>query len=180
MGDTMPVSTSAAMSPLRLTEVLVGGLPHDVGVPGGPERYVVPIVLSRRVTDAEKSRIEGRAVRDELAAAGYRDIRLAVADRRLIVTDTNLRELASGLGYRLTRIIDDAVQQVRDEDDARDRRARDARERETARLHLLTSQAGLIDFQAFPTASVAAEDEGERWDDDGGTPRRRSRRERDD
>lgn len=165
-------SASAAMSPLRLTEVLVGGLPPDVGVPGGPDRYTVPIVLSRRVTGAEKSRIEGRAVREELDAAGYRHIRLAVVDRRLMVTETTLRELAAGLGYHLTRVIDDAVQQIHDEDDARDRRARDAQTREANRLQSLTSQAALIDFQAAPRVNPAAQDEGERWDDDGGTPGR--------
>jgi hypothetical protein len=103
-------------------------LPHELGTDHAPERYTVAAVFSRQVAPDERVLIEGPDARTTLAASGYPDVTLKVADRRLEISGTNLAMLAGGLATVIAEVLRDAEQQVAA---ARERRD-DQRERWTA------------------------------------------------
>ncbi|WP_314216138.1 hypothetical protein [Pseudarthrobacter equi] len=99
---TSPVRTDAA---LTLSGVLASALPHDLHTAQGPTRYTVPAVFSRRPQPREIDLLRGSGVRQELADAGYSHIDLSVSDRRLLIGNTNLAELKSGLAHLVGNIL---------------------------------------------------------------------------
>ena len=99
---TSPVRADAA---LTLSGVLASALPHDLHTAQGPTRYTVPAVFSRRPQPREIDLLCGGGVRQELADAGYSHIDLSVSDRRLLIGNTNLAELKSGLAHLVGNIL---------------------------------------------------------------------------
>lgn len=99
---TSPVRADAA---LTLSGVLASALPHDLHTAQGPTRYTVPAVFSRRPQPREIDLLRGSGVRQELADAGYSHIDLSVSDRRLLIGNTNLAELKSGLAHLVGNIL---------------------------------------------------------------------------
>lgn len=83
---------------LGLSSVLVTSLPPTLLTKDEPERYQVEAVFTRRPTQDEIAAIQHPDSRQVLAEAGYNDIQLSVADRRLKINDTSLQELRDGLG----------------------------------------------------------------------------------
>lgn len=100
--QTSPVRADAA---LTLSGVLASALPHDLHTAQGPTRYTVPAVFSRRPQPREIDLLRGSGVRQELADAGYSHIDLSVSDRRLLIGNTNLVELKSGLAHLVGEIL---------------------------------------------------------------------------
>jgi len=82
---------------LTVLGILDTALPAELGTDRAPERYTVAAVFSRRVSSDEQKAIEAPAFRDELASQGFPDVTLAVSDRRLLIGNTNLAMLESGL-----------------------------------------------------------------------------------
>lgn len=109
---TVAVTVSRTDDPraLRLLSVLASGLPVELGTPAEPARYTVPAVFSRQVSVAERALIEDPATarRLEQSAGVGPGLALAVSDRRLLIMNTTLAELAGGLaaaiGAMLTRM----------------------------------------------------------------------------
>jgi hypothetical protein len=100
--QNLPTSTESA---LTLSGVLASALPHDLGTAQGPSRYTVPAVFSRRPQPREVDLLHGTSTSRRLADAGYSDVEIRVSDRRLLITNTNLADLKSGLAHLLGMIL---------------------------------------------------------------------------
>jgi hypothetical protein len=116
VGETAAPAASPADAPheaaLRLRGVLDTALPRELGTPEAPDTYTVAAVFSRRVSPEEQALIEDPTVRDLLAAHGYPGVGLAVDDRRLLITRTNLAELENGLAGELADVLRGIDQQI--------------------------------------------------------------------
>lgn len=108
-------SAVRADSALTLSGVLASALPHDLGTAQGPTRYTVPAVFSRRPLPRETDLLHGEGTKRRLAEAGYSDVDIHVSDRRLLVTNTNLADLKSGLAHLLGSILRDISAQAAQE-----------------------------------------------------------------
>jgi hypothetical protein len=97
---------------LRLRGVLDTALPRELGTPEAPDTYTVAAVFSRRVSPEEQALIEDPTVRDALTAHGYPGVGLAVDDRRLLITRTNLAELENGLAGELADVLRGIDEQI--------------------------------------------------------------------
>ena len=110
--DTNPTpgtDSPSTSGPLRLVSILVSGLPAELGTADEPPRYTVPAVFSRQVTAEERARIEAPATASALSAHGDRDLALEVSDRRLLIKNTTLAQLAGGLAAALGAALRDIV-----------------------------------------------------------------------
>lgn len=110
--QNFPTSTE---SPLTLSGVLASALPHDLGTAQGPSCYTVPAVFSRRPQPREVDLLHGTNTSRRLADAGYSDVEIRVSDRRLLITNTNLTDLKSGLAHLLGMILSDVSSQASQE-----------------------------------------------------------------
>ncbi|WP_457948717.1 hypothetical protein ACTAQI_00225 [Pseudarthrobacter sp. alpha12b] len=108
-------SAVRADSALTLSGVLASALPHDLGTAQGPTRYTVPAVFSRRPQPREIDLLHGAGTKRRLAEAGYGDVDVHVSDRRLLITNTNLADLKSGLAHLLGVILHDISAQAAQE-----------------------------------------------------------------
>lgn len=139
-------SSSTTLEPLTISHILTSALPTELGTESSPERYTVQCVLSRRVESAELTMLQGPEVSDRLLADGYGSPSLTVSDRRLLVHETNLDELGSGLAASLAaalRYVTATVVAVRE------RKAESMAElqsREKARAEGVRATASAIDF----------------------------------
>jgi hypothetical protein len=95
----------ATAGPFALDHVLESSLPDLLGTVDAPDRYVVTAIFTRRPDPAELDLLNAPAVHEQLAAAGYPDVRITAADRRLYISDTNLHELEVGLARTLGVIL---------------------------------------------------------------------------
>lgn len=95
--DTQTRTSGADAATLGLGSVLVGSLPAELMTDDAPDRYTVEAVFTRRPEKDEVREILGTGTRDHLANAGYPTVELTVADRRLVIENTNLEELRDGL-----------------------------------------------------------------------------------
>lgn len=100
------------IGPFALDHVLESALPDLLGTVDAPERYIVTAIFSRRPDPAELALLSAPAVHEQLAAAGYPDVTLTAADRRLHISDTNLHELEVGLARTLGAILARIGEQV--------------------------------------------------------------------
>lgn len=103
---------AARYSTLTLSGVLAAALPHDLGTARGPASYTVPAVFSRRPEPRELDLLHHEDVGRRLADAGYSDVSLRVSDRRLLITNTNLQDLKSGLAHLIGTILADISRQA--------------------------------------------------------------------
>ncbi|MCF4119911.1 hypothetical protein L1785_02860 [Antribacter sp. KLBMP9083] len=90
---------------LHLRGVLDTALPPELGTTKAPDRYTVAAVFNRRVLPQEQALIEQPSVSRLLADRGYEGIQLAVADRRLLIENTNLAMLESGLAGEIAAVL---------------------------------------------------------------------------
>ncbi|MDR6436746.1 hypothetical protein J2790_001867 [Paenarthrobacter nicotinovorans] len=105
----LPVRSEAA---LTLSGVLASALPHDLGTSQGPSRYTVPAVFSRRPQPREIDLMHGPDTSHRLAEAGYGDVGIRVSDRRLLISNTNLAELKTGLAHLVGPILSEVSAQA--------------------------------------------------------------------
>ncbi len=140
----MNTSTPDAAATLR--EVLVGELPATLGTPPAPVCYDVAIVLSRRISREEKVLVESTETEQALAREGFPDARLSVVDRRLLIANTSLEELANGLSRVIATIVRDACHAVETVRREREQRVTDDAARETTRSDAVTVLARSIDL----------------------------------
>lgn len=106
MDATTPSSSEAPEDVvLSLRGVLDTALPSELGTEHAPELYTVAAVFNRRVLPQEQALIEAPSVRRSLADRGYPDIQLTVADRRLLIANTNLAMLESGLAGEIAAVL---------------------------------------------------------------------------
>jgi len=120
---------------LTLEGVLASALPDGIGTDGGPARYTIPAVFSRRPFPRELELIKDFGIAGRLAEAGYPGVELEVSDRRLLILNTNLDELKSGLASLVGGVLRELSEQTlrerhaeEDELDALGRREESRRE----------------------------------------------------
>lgn len=141
------VPSSSPEEPLRLTSVLASGLPVELGTPNAPDRYTVPVVFSRQVTQEERERIEDPAVARQLGEHAGAALELEVSDRRLLVKNTNLRELGGGLSAALAAMLRELDVQLEAEQSARDDEAHRRELKERERAAAVAQEAAAIRFE---------------------------------
>ena len=143
----MSTADVSAQEPLRLTSVLVSGLPAELGTAAAPDCYTVPVVFSRQVTPVERDRIEDPELAHRLSENRGAEIELVVSDRRLLVRNTSLAELRDGLAAALSAALRELDVQLDAEQAARDDAAsrRDLEEHE--RADAIAREAAQIQFE---------------------------------
>lgn len=138
---------------LRLVSVLASGLPTELGTGTAPAVYTVPAVFSRQVTHEERLRIEDPATARLLVERTGADpaLALVVEDRRLLIQNTTLTQLESGLAVALGKMLASLGEQLHSEQEHRAAEADARQAAEVARFDLVSRQAARIRFDA-PTA----------------------------
>ncbi|MFC4242688.1 hypothetical protein ACFOYW_04820 [Gryllotalpicola reticulitermitis] len=103
---------SSTMSPsagsgtaLGLSHILTSLLPATVHTTGGPQRYTVNAVFTRRPSAGETQGLNGAEARAWLDRAGFPTVTTKVSDRRLEIANTSLEELQAGLGSVLASLL---------------------------------------------------------------------------
>jgi hypothetical protein len=145
----MTHSTSSPDSPpvdLAVHGVLAEALPLDLGELRGPAKYTVTSVFTRRPLAEEISLIQGPATHERLSAAGYPDVALRVADRRLEIGSTSLDELKGGLAALIADTLYRIGVTVADGQATRDATAKKAGDRELARASAVRASAAGVSF----------------------------------
>jgi hypothetical protein len=134
--------------PFAVDHVLVSELPATLGTVDAPERYVVTAVFKRRPRSAELELLDDPEVHRQLVEAGYPDVTLTAADRRLLIGNTNLHELESGLARVIALILERIGAQAEDRHDELADERDTLAEREAARAASVAIAAGRIRFEA--------------------------------
>lgn len=141
------VMSSPVDQEFGVSHILVNELPADLGTPNAPARYDVAAVFTRRPDPHELEMLEQPGVGERLAEAGYADVRLRVADRRLIIERTSLDELAGGLAELIGQILADIGEQAAAEKVSRDETAAEQVRVETSRAAAVVAAAERINFR---------------------------------
>ncbi|WP_022889321.1 hypothetical protein [Agromyces italicus] len=136
----------STLGPFAIDHVLASELPASLGTPGAPERYVVTAVFSRRPDPLELEMLAAAGLTEQLAADGYPGITLMAADRRLLIGNTNLLELESGLAQRIGEILADIGTQVASRRRSRDLERVRLAEKESDRAAAIVKLANRISF----------------------------------
>lgn len=139
--------TPDANEEFGVSHILVNELPADLGTPDAAARYDVAAVFTRRPDPRELKLLEQPAVHARLVEAGYPDVGLRVADRRLIIERTNLEELADGLAELIGQILAEIGAQAAAEKVRRDETAAEQVRVETSRAAAVVAAAARIDFR---------------------------------
>lgn len=148
MSVTVPASNGAPHeTALRLRGVLDTALPRELGTDAAPDRYTVTAVFSRRVAPQEQALIENLSVRHHLADVGYPGVELTVADRRLLISNTNLAELERGLAQELAELLRRIDEQIVTERDRRAAEVDEWRVAEVRRAAAVKVEADRIRFE---------------------------------
>jgi hypothetical protein len=147
-GDDMRLDGVDRMviGPFGLDHVLASDLPDSLGTVGAPDHYVVTAIFSRRPDPLELELLGEAGVHEELVAAGYPRVTLTAADRRLLIGDTNLHELESGLARTIAVILATIGERVAERRAVRDGERDELRQREADRASIVATAAARISF----------------------------------
>ncbi|WP_334173295.1 hypothetical protein [Sinomonas sp.] len=129
-----------------MTAVVLGALPSDTLTPEGPERYTVTAALSRRPDPLEVESIHDPATQRRLEEAGFGQAGLLIADRRLLISGTNLQELRNGLASVVGTIVRAASLKAMAQKELARQAMADLSEAEHERLLRVAEAAAAIDF----------------------------------
>lgn len=138
-------------APFAVDHILIDRLPSSLGTIEAPEHYTVMAVFTRRPLPQEIDLLKEPSVEERLVTAGYPRVSLSAADRRLIITDTNLRELKQGLAGTIGHILDEIGRRVATTRSAQAKNAAELATRAAERASHVIEQASGIDFS--PRAS---------------------------
>lgn len=134
--------------PLRVTGVVLSALPPDTLTSEGPPRYTVTASLSRRPDPLEIDAIQDPAVQRRLEEAGFAQAGLRIADRRLLISGTNLQELRNGLAAVVGGIVRTATMAALAQKELALQARIDLSKAEHERLLRVAEEAAAIDFGA--------------------------------
>ncbi|MFK4789465.1 hypothetical protein [Microbacterium sp. ZW T5_56] len=168
--DTQTRTSGVVTATLGLGSVLVASLPVALMTDHSPARYSVEVVFSRRPEHDEVKGLLGARTLEVLTDAGYPEVRLAVADRRLIISNTTLEELRDGLAGILAGRVDEIsseIQAVRSQAAAH---WREAAVVEESRVAAVTALAGSVTFRSghHEPGREADAAQSESWANEGG------------
>ncbi len=136
----------AVVGPLAVDHVLAGELPATLGTVDAPAKYLVTAILTRRPDPLELQLLEAPAVREQLAAAGYPGTTLAASDRRLLIGNTDLHELETGLARLIGTILVNIAASAGAQREPREGERIEASEREASRAEAVIHAAKRISF----------------------------------
>jgi hypothetical protein len=143
-----PSDLSGPTDPLRVTGVVLSALPSDTLTPDGPQRYTVTASLSRRPDPLEVEFIHDEATQRRLEEAGFGEASLRLADRRLLISGTNLQELRNGLAPVVGTIVRAATMKALAQKELALQARADLDEAERERILRVAEAAAEIDFGA--------------------------------
>lgn len=177
--DTHTRTSDAHSATLGLGSVLLASLPAALMTEAAPDRYTVEAVFTRRPEKDEVAEILGTRTRDDLGSAGFPTVELAVADRRLVIANTNLEELRDGLAAVIADRLAAISTKIHEKQDAAAIRFEEAAMREHTRTAAVTALAESITFLRAGSAArprpdataAAASNEDEQiagWSSEGG------------
>jgi hypothetical protein len=132
---------------LALTSIVAKSLPPTLGTPEGPDRYTVPALFTRRPSAKEVAVIEGDSTRQELAVAGYDQVRLIVGDHRLDIVGTNIKELKDGLATLIATMLHEASISLAAQEATRIADLKSLNDREQKRADFVSASAAQVTFQ---------------------------------
>jgi hypothetical protein len=136
----------ATLGPFALDHVLDTELPDSLGTVDAPDRYVVTAIFTRRPDPLELELLAAPEVREQLAAAGYPDVTLTAADRRLLIAETNLHELEAGLARTIGVILAAIGDRVAQRRAVREEEQEELSQREATRAASVVMAARRISF----------------------------------
>ncbi|MCD2497019.1 hypothetical protein [Microbacterium nymphoidis] len=169
--DTQTRTSGVDTATLGLGSVLVGSLPAALMTDHAPARYSVEAVFTRRPEHNEVKGLLGARTLEVLAEGGYSDVRLAVADRRLIISNTTLEDLRDGLASVLATRIAEISSEIQTERSLVLARRREAAVVEESRVAAVTALAESVTFGAAHVAAPARQEDAaqsESWATEGG------------
>lgn len=137
---------STALEPLGISHILASALPAELGTESSPGRYTVQCVLSRHVEPAELKMLLSEEIAARLSGDGFPVPTLTVSDRRLLVHDTNLEELDSGLARSIASALRHVTATVVAAMERRAETLAELQTRENARAEGVRATAKAIDF----------------------------------
>ncbi|GAA1104193.1 hypothetical protein [Nocardiopsis composta] len=146
MTSTRASRTPPPLESLKVRTILVSALPQELGTADAPERYTVPCVLSRQVEPAEITLIQGPDVEARLRTAGFAAPTLTISDRRLLVHDTNLHELAAGLAGCIASALRHVSETIALDRARRAQTLAELGDREASRIGRVRGLAEAVDF----------------------------------
>ncbi|WP_438853871.1 hypothetical protein [Agromyces sp. M3QZ16-3] len=139
-------SGPGAFEPFAVDHILVTELPSSLGTVDAPERYTVTAVFTRRPLPQELELLGAQSVDARLTEAGYPRVALRAADRRLLISNTNLNELQHGLAREIGRILDEIGHTVSATRSAQARDAAELASRAAERASRVLAEAERVDF----------------------------------
>ena len=137
---------SDRVAPFAVDHILIDQLPQSLGTLEAPEQYTVMALFTRRPLPQEIVLLKELSVEERLVTAGYPRVSLTVADRRLIITNTNLHELKQGLARTIGQILDDIGKRVATTRSAQAKDAAELATRAAERASHVIDEASGIDF----------------------------------
>lgn len=152
MTDLDAGNGATGIGPFAVDHVLVSELPTSIGTIDAPERYTVAAVFRRRPDPVELAMLAAPAVVEQLTAAGYPEVTLSIADRRLLIGNTDLHELEAGLAHVVGRILADIGEQAAANRVMRVEALAERSQREADRAAAVVTAAKRISFA--PTSSM--------------------------
>ena len=168
--DTQTRTSGVVTATLGLGSVLVGSLPAALMTDHSPARYSVEVVFSRRPEHDEVTGLLGTRTLEVLTDAGYPEVRLAVADRRLIISNTTLEELRDGLAGILADRLAEISSGIQDLRAVAAAHWHEAAVIEESRVAAVTVLAESVTFLPSDPDVVDLDDRAqlENWADEGG------------
>lgn len=145
-------SASESFEPFAVDHILVNDLPSTLGTLDAPERYTVTAVFTRRPLPQELDLLAASDVDDRLTEAGYPDVRLRTADRRLLIENTNLHELSHGLAPLIGSVLDEIGSRVATTRSAQAKDAAEFASRAADRASQVLTEVAKVDFSPKRTS----------------------------
>ncbi|WP_433673622.1 hypothetical protein [Microbacterium gorillae] len=168
--DMQTRTSGVVTATLGLRSVLVGSLPATLMTDHSPSRYSVETSFTRQPDHDEVTGLLGTRTLEVLADAGYPEVRLAVADRRLIISNTTLEELRDGLASLLADRLAEISSEIQDLRAAAAAHWREAAVIEESRVAAVTALAESVAFLPSDPDVVELDDRTqlENWAAEGG------------
>lgn len=145
-------SASESFEPFAVDHILVNDLPSTLGTLDAPERYTVTAVFTRRPLPQELDQLAASDVDDRLTEAGYPNVTLRTADRRLLIENTNLHELSHGLAHLIGSMLDEIGGRVATTRSAQAKDAAELAARAADRASQVLTEVAKVDFSPKRTS----------------------------
>jgi hypothetical protein len=146
----MSNQSRTALEPLSVDRIVASGLPIDLRSEAAPDFYPVPTVFNREPSSDERMALAGEEGRAGLEKAGFPNVTLGIEDVRLLIGNTNLAVLESGLASAIGTLVDSISRRILGQHSRSRDEAEALSEDRAARRHDAASAAARIRFVPRP------------------------------